>query len=80
MLIHIGVEELEEDFKSHWRTGLISNPHIDYATNAIHGWFENEECIIFRFKDYGFIHDNRFNTYNISSWAAGIIIQIIKTR
>ena len=78
MLIHIGVEELEEDFKSHWSANLISHPHIDYATNAIHGWFENEDCIIFRFKDYGYIHDNRSNTYNVSSGAAGITIQIIK--
>lgn len=78
MLIHIGIEELEEDFRSHWRANLISHPHIDYATNAIHGYFENEECIIFRFKDYGYIHDNRSNAYNISSGAAGITIQIIK--
>jgi hypothetical protein len=79
MLIHIGVEELEENFRSCWKAGLISNPHIDYATNAIHGWFENEDSIIFKFKDYGFIHDNKFNTYNISSGAAGITIQIIKS-
>lgn len=78
MLIHISVEELEEDFRSHWRANLISHPHIDYATNAIHGWFENEDCIIFKFKDYGYIHDNRSNTYNVSSGAAGITIQIIK--
>lgn len=79
MLIHISVEELEEKFRSHWRAGLISHPHIDYATNAIHGWFENEDCIIFRFKDYGFINDNRHNSYNISSGAAGVTIQIIKS-
>jgi hypothetical protein len=77
MLIHIGVEELEENFRSHWRNNLISHPHIDYATNAIHGWFENKDCVIFRFKDYGYIHDNRSNTYNVSSGSAGIIIQII---
>ena len=80
MLIHIGVEELEENFRSHWRANLISHPHIDYATNAIHGWFENEDCIIFRFKDYGFIHDNRYNTYNLSAGNAGITIEIVKTR
>ena len=78
MLIHIGVEELEKDFRSHWRADLISHPQIDYATNAIHGWFENENCIIFNFKDYGFIHDNRSNTFNISSGEAGITIQVIK--
>ena len=51
MLIHISVEELEEKFKSSWRAERITHPHIDYATNAIHGWFENEDCSIFRFKD-----------------------------
>ena len=79
MLIHIGVEELEEKFRSHWRAELISHPHIDYATNAIHGWFENEDYIIFRFKDYGFIHNNISNSYYISSGKAGITIQIIKS-
>jgi hypothetical protein len=78
MLIHISVEELEEKFKSSWRAERITNPHIDYATNAIHGWFENEDCIIFRFKDYGFINTNVGNRYNISSGSAGITIQIIK--
>jgi len=57
----------------------ISVEELDYATNAIHGWFENEDCIIFRFKDYGFINDNRHNSYNISSGAAGGTIQIIKS-
>jgi hypothetical protein len=43
-------------------------------------WFENKDVIIFRFKDYGFIHDNRFNTYDISSGRAGVTIRITKTR
>ena len=76
MLIHIGVEELEENFRSHWRAELIAHPHIDYATNAIHGWFENEDCIIFRFKDYGWINDNRRNTYEVNAGMAGITISI----
>lgn len=80
MLIHISVEELEEKFRTPWRSELVHGPHIDYATNAIHGWFENEDCIIFRFKDYGFINDNRYVIHNISSGRAGITIEIIKTR
>lgn len=80
MLIHISVEELEEKFRNSWKSELIRGVHIDYATNAIHGWYENEECIIFRFRDYGFIHDNRCVTYNISSGSAGITIQTTKTR
>jgi hypothetical protein len=78
MLIHISVEELEEKFKSSWRAEKITHPHIDYATNAIHAWFENEECIIFRFKDYGFINTNVGNKYHLSSGSAGITIQIVK--
>jgi hypothetical protein len=76
MLIHINVEELEEQFKNPWKSGMISHPHIDYATNAIHGWFQKEECIIFRFKDFGFINTNIGNRYEISSGGAGITIKI----
>lgn len=79
MIIHISVDELEEKFRTPWRAGLIKNPSIDYATNAIHGWYEDNDEIIFRFKDYGFIQDNRFNTYELSIGGAGITIQIIKT-
>lgn len=80
MIIHITTDELEEEFRTPWRAGLIKSPSIDYATNAIHGWFEDKDCIIFRFKDYGFINDNRFCTYNLSHGSAGFTIQIIKTR
>jgi hypothetical protein len=79
MLIHISVEELEEKFKEPWRAERITNPHIDYATNAIHGWFENEDCIIFRFKNYGFINTNVGNSYKISSGSAGITLHLTKT-
>lgn len=80
MIIHITPDELEEEFRVPWKQEHIKHPHIDYATNAIHGWFENRDVIIFRFKDYGFIHDNRFNTYQISSGSAGITVRITKTR
>jgi hypothetical protein len=80
MIIHISTDELEEEFRTPWRAGLITNPSIDYATNAIHGWFEGKDSIIFKFKDYGFINDNRFNTYNLSVGSAGITVQIIKTK
>ena len=79
MLIHITPEEFEEEFRDTWKSGLIKHPHIDYATNAIHGWFGDKDVIIFRFKNYGFIHDNRFNYYKISSGEAGVTIQITKT-
>ncbi len=80
MIIHISVEEFEGEFKTPWKAGLIKSPAIDYATNAIHGFYEGKDTILFKFRDYGFINDNRFCTYNLSSGAAGITIQIIKTR
>jgi hypothetical protein len=79
MIIHITVSEFEPEFRKPWIAKLIERPHIDYATNAIHGWFEGKDVIIFRFKGYGFINDNRENTYNLSSGSAGITIEIIKT-
>jgi|TARA_B110000285_G_C14638228_1_gene386441 hypothetical protein len=76
MIIHIDVNELLGEFKERWRLGLIKSLSIDYATNAIHGWFEEEEVIIFTFKNYGFIIDNKYNSYYISSGSAGITIKI----
>jgi hypothetical protein len=78
MLIHISPDELEEEFRESWKLGHIKHPSIDYADNAIYADFENRVVIIFRFKDYGWINDNRFNSYKISAGSAGIIINIIK--
>ena len=78
MIIHISIDEFEEEFRTPWKSGLIKSPAIDYATNAIHGWFEGKDSVIFRFKDYGFINDNRRNTYDISAGKAGITIKIDK--
>ena len=41
--------------------------------------FEDKDVIIFRFKDYGFINDNRFSTRELSIGAAGITLLITKT-
>ena len=79
MYIHIPVEELEDEFKTLWKSQWIKHPHIDYATNAIHGWFEDKDVIIFRFKNYGFINDNRFSKYEVSAGGAGITIHITNT-
>tara|TARA_R110002153_G_scaffold67787_1_gene180317 strand:- start:1413 stop:1652 length:240 start_codon:yes stop_codon:yes gene_type:complete len=78
MLIHIPINELEDKFKNPWKLGLIKDPSIDYATNAIHGWFGGRDEIIFKFKDYGFINDNKSNTYSMSCGEAGITILIEK--
>lgn len=78
MIIHIGVEEFEEEYRKAWISEYITKPHIDYATNALHGCFEGNEIIFFRFKNYGFINDNRFCSYKISSGSAGVTIIIEK--
>jgi hypothetical protein len=76
MIIHILPEEFEEGLKEPWKAGLIKSPTIDYATNCVHGRFEDKEVIVFRFKPYGFINDNRYNSYEISYGMAGITIII----
>lgn len=79
MIIHITPDEIEEEFRDSWKLDLIKHPSIDYATNAIHGWFEDKDVILFRFKGYGFINDNRTNKYHLSYGPAGFTILIIKT-
>ena len=78
MIINILPDELEPEFRESWKMGFITQPSIDYADNAIWAIFEGKDVIIFRFKDYGFINDNRRNTYDISAGKAGIMIRIEK--
>jgi hypothetical protein len=78
MLLIISPEELVEKFRDAYRMQYVKSLHIDYATNAIHGWYENEDVIIFKFRDLGWINDNRYNTYEISSGPAGIIVKITR--
>jgi hypothetical protein len=79
MIINILPDELEPEFINSWKMGMITQPSIDYADNAIWAIFEGKDVIIFRFKDYGFINDNRRNTYDISAGKAGITIKIERT-
>jgi len=76
MLIHIAPDELEEEFRESWKLGHVKHPSIDYADNAIHAVFENRAVIIFRFDKFGWVNDNRFNSYLISAGSAGITIFI----
>ena len=50
MLIQIGVDELLGDYKKPFGLNLIKSLSIDYATNSIHGWLEDEEVIVFKFR------------------------------
>ena len=78
MIINILPDELEPEFINNWKMGMITQPSIDYADNAIWAIFEGRQVTIFRFKDYGFINDNRRNSYSISAGSAGITIKIDK--
>ena len=78
MIINILPEELEPEFRESWKMGWITQLSIDYADNAIWAIFEGKQVIIFKFNDYGFINDNRRNTYDISAGKAGIMIRIEK--
>ena len=78
MIINILPDELEPEFINSWKMGMITQPSIDYADNAIWAIFESRQVVIFRFKEYGFINDNRYNSYSISAGSAGITIKIDK--
>mgnify|MGYP003704713923 CR=1 FL=1 len=78
MTIHIPVSELHPDFRDTWKLSYIRDPHIDYATNCIHAWQDNKEVVLFQFKDYGFVNDNRFNSYEMNAGNVGITIRINK--
>lgn len=80
MIITIKIEELFPESKEDFSKGLIEQLSIDYATNAIHGWIKEKEVIIFRFKNYGWINDNRWNTYNLTYDTNQIKIEINDSR
>ena len=77
MLIYIRPDELESEFINSWKLGHITQPSIDYADNAIYALYENKQVIIFYFKKYGYVMDNRFTSYDITAGKAGITINII---
>jgi hypothetical protein len=79
MIINILPDELEPEFVNSWKMGVLKEPSIDYATNAIHCWFEGNDVIIFRFHKYGWINDNKYNKYFVNAGPAGITIRIEKT-
>jgi hypothetical protein len=80
MILYISPEELVEEYRNSWKLGWIKHPSIDYYTNAIHANFEGEDVIIFRFNDFGYVTDNRYNTYDITAGPAGITINIRSTK
>ena len=81
MIVHIPVDELEEPFRScPINLTLLYNVCIDYADQTVNGILENQEMVLFRFKDVGFVNDNRYSTYEYSVGTAGLTFIISKTR
>jgi hypothetical protein len=82
MNIIIPIEELDPEFYQDFKWNRVYDLHLDYATNAIHGRIrddkDNRDLIFFRFKGYGFVHDNRSNNYILTGGPAGILITITK--
>jgi hypothetical protein len=82
MTIIIPIEEIDQQYYQEFKWNRVRELHLDYATNAVHGRIEDDperkDLIFFRFKDYGFIHDNRTNSYVLTGGPAGILITIAK--
>lgn len=76
MIINILPDELEPEFRESWKMGWITHPSIDYADNEIWALFDGKQVIIFRFHKYGWVNDNKYNSYLISAGSAGITIKI----
>jgi hypothetical protein len=75
MIIFVSPNEFEPEFRN-LKVRDIFDIHIDYYTNAIHGYFESEEIIFVRFEKFGIQLDNRRNGYTSSVGEAGLIIDI----
>lgn len=80
MTIFISIDQFENKFQHLYKLRYLSNCHIDYATNAIHAVYENEEVIIFRFSNYGLFLDNRYGIYRITIGEAGVLVIIEKIK
>jgi hypothetical protein len=75
MIIFVTPNEFEFEFRN-YKVKNIFDIHIDYYTNAIHGYYENKEIIFVRFEKFGIQLDNRMNGYTLSVGEAGLIIDI----
>ena len=75
MRIHIALEDLVSEYVKPFKNGMIRDVHIDYYTNALHGFLGDQEVIIFRFRDCGWIADNRTGKVRVESYpTVGIML------
>lgn len=80
MIIIIPIDEFDETVKKAFNSKHIKNVSIDYATNALHASFPgHDDVIIFKFTDYGFINQNKYNTYSLSYGETGVTIFLKNT-
>jgi hypothetical protein len=80
MIIVIPIDEFEDKFKRALKSNLMRNVSIDYATNALHGSFPgHDDIIIFKFDNYGFFNQNKYNSYSLSYGETGVTIFLTNT-
>jgi hypothetical protein len=81
MIILIPLDEFEDKFRRALKSNIMRNVSIDYATNALHGTFpDHDDVEIFKFDNYGFINQNKYNTYSLSYGEGGVTIYLTNTR
>lgn len=77
MTIHIPISDLELSVKKlYLEDKLVGGLSIDYALNALVGWYNEKEIIVFRFNKI-FIMDNRWTSYQVYLNKTEIIITIL---
>jgi hypothetical protein len=78
MTITIHAEELLPEFIEDFKAGFIWHPTIDYADNAIYAVDSRKkmQVIIFYFKKFGWLNENRWNSYLVSATSDNITIEI----
>lgn len=76
MTIHIPISDLAPDVRNlYLEDKLVGGLSIDYAPNAIVGWYNNKEVIVFNFSKVCKM-DNRWSGYIIHKNKTEIIIEI----
>jgi hypothetical protein len=77
MTIHIPISDLELSVKKlYLEDKLVGGLSIDYALNALVGWCDEKEVIVFSFNKICKM-DNRWTGYHVYSNKTEIIITIL---
>jgi hypothetical protein len=77
MTIHIPISDLELSVKKlYLEDKLVGGLSIDYALNALVGWYDEKEVIVFSFNKICKM-DNRWTGYHVYPNKTEIIITIL---